>query len=162
MYEPGEWTRKIRCVEPLKVTWLTQENRCNNGWCAHVYDYYFEKDVANTLFVSFGHRHEWEHIIVFVQNDQAKIVAVSEHGEYDTRDADKIRWEGETHPKVVYHKAGLLTHCFRFAHPDDDAIENHKVNKYLLRFDGHSTMNADVSTTCSMYGSAAPWSTGKA
>ena len=141
---------------------MAQENRCNNGWCVHVYDYYFEKDVADPYFFSFGHRNEWEHIVLFVQKDQAKMVAVSEHGEYVTQDADNIRWEGDTHPKVVYHKAGLFTHCFRFAHPDDDAIENHKVNNSLLRFDGCSTMDADVSTTCSMYGSAAPSSATRA
>ncbi|KAK7976619.1 dynamin family protein [Apiospora arundinis] len=102
--------------------------RCNHGWCAYVYDYYFEKDVAvQHVADAGGHRHDWEHIIVFTQGDQAKIVAASKHGDYDTKQAgDKnVRWDG-THPKIVYHKDGGSTHCFRFANAKDDKIENHK------------------------------------
>lgn len=103
--------------------------RCNNGWCAYVYDYYFEKDVRRPHVAGSGaggHRHEWEHIIVFVQDGQAKIVAASRHGDYTTRaaDADDVRWDG-THVKIVYHKDGSSTHAFRFANADDDRIENH-------------------------------------
>ncbi|KAI5918137.1 necrosis inducing protein-domain-containing protein [Camillea tinctor] len=100
--------------------------RCNNGWCAYLYDYYFEKDVAVPYVADAGgHRHDWEHIAVFVQNDEAKFVAVSQHGKYDARAADKVRWDG-THPKAVYHKDGGTTHNFRFANEDDDNIENDK------------------------------------
>ncbi|KAI1873960.1 uncharacterized protein JN550_003229 [Neoarthrinium moseri] len=98
--------------------------RCNNGWCAYMYDYYFEKDVAIQYFpFDPGHRHDWEHIIVFVQNGVAKAVAASQHGNYETKAANDVRWEGN-HPKMVYHKDGLSTHCFRFANADDDKIEN--------------------------------------
>ena len=31
-----------------------------------------------------------------------------------------------THPKIVYHKDGASTHCFRIANGDDEAIENVK------------------------------------
>ncbi|KAI0841621.1 secreted protein [Hypoxylon sp. FL0890] len=98
--------------------------RCNNGWCAYLYDYYFEKDVA-IPYVPFdpGHRNDWEHIVVFVQNDEAKAVAVSQHGNYQTKNASDVRWDG-THPKTVYNKDGLGTHDFRFANADDDNIEN--------------------------------------
>ena len=72
-----------------------------------------------------GHRHDWEHIVVFVQGDEAKVVAASAHGDYDTKDAADARWEG-THAKIVYHKDGGSTHAFRFANPSDDKIENHK------------------------------------
>ncbi|XXH05160.1 hypothetical protein Hte_011585 [Hypoxylon texense] len=98
--------------------------RCNNGWCAYMYDYYFEKDVAVANFpFDLGHRNDWEHIVVFVQDDEAKVVAVSQHGEYETKAAADVRWDG-THPKVVYHKDGLGTHDFRFANADDDSVEN--------------------------------------
>ncbi|KAI0382992.1 secreted protein [Hypomontagnella monticulosa] len=98
--------------------------RCNNGWCAYMYDYYFEKDVAIANFPwDLGHRNDWEHIIVFVQNDQAKAVAASQHGDWETKAAADVRWDG-THPKMVYHKDGLSTHNFRFANTDDDNIEN--------------------------------------
>ncbi|KAI5928458.1 NPP1-domain-containing protein [Camillea tinctor] len=101
--------------------------RCNHGWCAYLYDYYFEKDVAIAHFpLDLGHRHDWEHIAVFAQDGVAKVVAVSQHGEYEVRDAADVRWDGEgsKHPKIVYHKDGLGTHNFRFANAADDAIEN--------------------------------------
>ncbi|KAI0013875.1 secreted protein [Xylariaceae sp. FL0662B] len=99
--------------------------RCNNGWCAHFFDYYFEKDVAIADFpFDPGHRNDWEHIVVFVHNDEAKVVAVSQHGDYETKNASEVRWDG-THPKTVYHKDGVSTHNFRFANSDDDNIENH-------------------------------------
>lgn len=101
-------------------------SRCNNNWCAYVYDYYFEKDVAVQHVSDVGgHRHDWEHIVVFVEGDTAKVVAASAHGDYDTKDADDVRWEGD-HPKIVYHKDGGSTHAFRFAGAADDGIENHR------------------------------------
>ena len=100
--------------------------RCNNNWCAYVYDYYFEKDVAvQHVIDAGGHRHDWEHIVVFVEGDTARVVAASRHGGYDSRDAGNVRWD-DTHPKIVYHKDGGSTHAFRFANPDDDNVENHR------------------------------------
>ncbi|KAH7109740.1 necrosis inducing protein-domain-containing protein, partial [Dactylonectria estremocensis] len=101
--------------------------RCNNGWCAFLYDYYFEKDVGSPGVIgpAGGHTHDWEHIAVFVQNGEAKVVAVSKHGDYETRWATDLRWQ-DTHPKVVYNKDGGSTHAFRFANEEDDSIENHK------------------------------------
>lgn len=73
-----------------------------------------------------GHRHDWEHIIVFVEGGtDARIVAVSQHKDYDTKNAGDVRWDGE-HPKCVYNKDGGSTHDFRFANADDDNIENAK------------------------------------
>lgn len=94
-----------------------------DGWCATMYAYYFEKDqvFANTSFG--GHVHDVEHVIVWTQNDQAKYVSVSQHGRYSTRAAKDVLWQG-TSPKVVYNKDGLFTHVLRFATAADDAIEN--------------------------------------
>ncbi|KAI1368382.1 necrosis inducing protein-domain-containing protein [Xylaria arbuscula] len=96
--------------------------RCNNGWCAYVYDYYFEKEhVARLLSTNFpfdlGHRNDWEHIVVWAQNGEAK------YGDYEIKAASDVRWDG-THPKMIYHKDGISTHAFRFANADDDNIEN--------------------------------------
>ncbi|KAK3346425.1 necrosis inducing protein-domain-containing protein [Lasiosphaeria hispida] len=101
--------------------------RCNaNGWCFYLYDYYFEKDVSlANFFVGTGHTHDWEHVGVWVKDGQPQYVAASQHGNYEVRPASSVRWDGE-HPKMVYHKDGLSTHCFRFADASDDAIENHK------------------------------------
>ena len=94
-----------------------------------MYDYYFEKDVAfeNILDVA-GHRHDWEHVVVFVQGGELRLVAVSAHGEYGKKAAgdSSLRIDGGTHAKVVYHKDGAGTHAFRFANANDDNIENHK------------------------------------
>ncbi|KAI1505441.1 NPP1-domain-containing protein [Biscogniauxia marginata] len=114
------------CRDPSDLTNnnVYSRARCNNGWCAYLYDYYFEKDVAiaNVPF-DFGHRNDWEHIVVFVQDGEPKVVAVSQHGEYETKAASDVRWDGN-HPKVVYHKDGISTHNFRFANTEDDNIEN--------------------------------------
>lgn len=98
--------------------------RCNNGWCAYIYDYYFEKDTA--FFGLGGHRHDWEHIAVWVRDGAAQFVSASQHGDYEIKQAADVRWDGAgtTHPKMVYHKDGINTHNFRFANADDDNIEN--------------------------------------
>ncbi|CAJ2510258.1 Uu.00g061580.m01.CDS01 [Anthostomella pinea] len=98
--------------------------RCNNGYCAYIYDYYFQKDSAGDIFHQ-GHRHDWEHIVVWVKDDQATHVAVSQHEGFEVREAKDLRWDGD-HPKVIYHRNGGSTHCFRFAREDDDRIENAK------------------------------------
>lgn len=95
-----------------------------------------------------GHTHEWENVVVFVKDDKAAMVAGSCHGEYEKDNAwtTEPRMEGkqkmpmlaiirappssltpaaiDTHAKVVYHKDGGLTHCFRMGNKGDDDIEN--------------------------------------
>ena len=103
-------------------------SRCNNGWCAHLYAYYFEKDFDKCGLAG-GHTHDWEHVVVWTKGDEGKFVGVSAHGEYDVRAWSNVRRDGDTHAKVVYHLGGALgtrTHSFRFANSDDDRIENHK------------------------------------
>ncbi|KAI3336635.1 NPP1-domain-containing protein [Xylariaceae sp. AK1471] len=99
--------------------------RCNNGWCAYLYGYYFEKDVAiqDFPFDGVGHRNDWEHIAVWAKDGVAQYVSASMHGDYQVKPASEVRWDG-THPKMVYNKDGLGTHDFRFANEDDDNIEN--------------------------------------
>jgi hypothetical protein len=92
-----------------------------------MYAYYFEKDVnlEHVCGVGAGHRHDWEHVVVWVKNDEAKYVATSAHGKYHVYPAEDVRWE-DTHPKVVYRREGAQTHSLRFASEGDDDIENHK------------------------------------
>ena len=100
--------------------------KCVGGWCAHFYAYYFEKDQTTSLGCSIcGHRHDMEHVIVWVENDVARFVSRSAHGKYYARAIDDVRME-DTHPKIVYHKEGAGTHVFRFANKDDEPPENHK------------------------------------
>ncbi|MEE1797969.1 NPP1 family protein [Streptomyces sp. JV176] len=95
-------------------------SKCNNGWCAIMYGLYFEKDQASIG----GHRHDWEHVVVWVQNNQAQYVSTSAHGGFTVHNRDQIRWDG-AHPKIVYHKDGLSTHAFRAANANDEPPENH-------------------------------------
>ncbi|MGW2036223.1 NPP1 family protein [Streptomyces sp. NPDC001761] len=97
--------------------------RCNLGWCIYLYDYYFEKDVAADDSDIGGHTHDWEHVAVWVKDDQAEYVATSAHGEYHVHPASDVRWDG-THPKVVYQKDGASTHNFRLANEGDEPPEN--------------------------------------
>ncbi|MFJ2397251.1 NPP1 family protein [Streptomyces sp. NPDC087843] len=99
--------------------------RCNSGWCVYLYDYYFEKDVAvQNVADAGGHVHDWEHIAVWVKDNQAQYVSTSAHGEYHFHPASEVRWDG-THPKVVYQKDGGSTHDFRLANSNDEPPENY-------------------------------------
>ena len=74
---------------------------CNNDWCGYIYDYYFEKDVGIEHFADpVGHRNDWEHVGVFVYKGVIKIVAASQHGGWDVRAAQDVRFQGD-HPKIV-------------------------------------------------------------
>ncbi|WP_240197601.1 NPP1 family protein [Nonomuraea lactucae] len=99
-------------------------HKCDNGWCAVMYALYFEKDQSTAGPIALGHRHDWEHVVVWVRNDRAEYVSTSEHGSFRIHHRDRIRWDG-THPKIVYHKDGLSTHTFRAANTNDDPPENH-------------------------------------
>jgi hypothetical protein len=61
--------------------------------------------------------------VVWVNNGQVQYVSVSAHGGYSTYDRTQVAFEG-SHPKVVYHKDGASTHCFRTA-GFTEAPENH-------------------------------------
>lgn len=98
-----------------------------DGWCAHMYAYYFEKDQATLGPGATGHTHDIEHIVSWVKDGQLRYVAASRHGGYDIRPAGAVRMDG-THPKIVYHKDGGSTHAFRFANETDDRVENQTGN----------------------------------
>jgi hypothetical protein len=91
--------------------------RCNNGYCAVMYEYYFEKDQAVMGSFLGGHRHDWENIVVFTQGTSVIRVAPSCHGGYE-RASNQFPLTG-LRPNMVYHKDGVGTHCFRFANDDD-------------------------------------------
>lgn len=106
----GDVNGNCHDASDLANTNTYSRSKCNNGWCAYMYSYYFEKDQALPGGIG-GHKHDWEDVVVWVQGDQAKYLSVSQHGGYQT--GSTIQFEG-THPKAVYHKDGVTTHCFRF------------------------------------------------
>ncbi|KAL4905514.1 necrosis inducing protein-domain-containing protein [Aspergillus multicolor] len=93
--------------------------RCNHGWCAYLYGYYFEGDFGWLN----SHTHDWEHIIVWTLNDNVFFVSWSAHSKYTTHHQSTVRFDG-THPKFVYHLGGWGTHSFRKAEEADERIEN--------------------------------------
>jgi hypothetical protein len=97
--------------------------KCNNGWCAVVYASYFEKDQATLGPAAIGHTHDWEHVVVWINNGQVQYVSVSQHSTYQVAPSSSVRFDG-THPKIVYHKDGVSTHDFRFANSNDEPPEN--------------------------------------
>ena len=69
------------CRDPPQIenANLYSRAKCNNGWCAIMYAGYFEKDQATLGPAAIGHRHDWEHIIVWVQNDVVQYVSTTQH-----------------------------------------------------------------------------------
>ncbi|WIN00236.1 NPP1 family protein [Actinoplanes oblitus] len=101
-------------------------SKCDNGWCAIVYASYFEKDQAVPGSGLGGHRHDWEHVISWVNQSsgQVEYVSTTQHSSQVTYARSRVRFDGG-HPKVVYHKDGLRTHFFRLANGNDEPPENH-------------------------------------
>lgn len=104
-------------------------SKCNNGWCAIVYASYFEKDQAVHGSGLGGHRHDWEHVISWVNqaSNQVEFVTTTQHSSQRTYTRSQVRFDG-SHPKVVYHKDGASTHFFRLANSNDEPPENHYHN----------------------------------
>ncbi|KID31022.1 necrosis inducing protein (NPP1) [Prauserella rugosa] len=120
----GALNGECRDQSDLDNTNSYSRSLCDGDWCAYLYDLYFEKDQAVPGLDAFGHRHDIEHVVVWVNGDEAQYVSVSAHGDYSTYPASEVQWEG-THPKIVYHKDGASTHCFRIASTGDEPPENH-------------------------------------
>ncbi|GAA4823405.1 NPP1 family protein [Streptomyces ziwulingensis] len=121
----GALNGNCRDAVDLESTNSYSRAKCDNGWCAYLYGLYFEKDQALPGSSLGGHRHDWEHVVVWVQNGQAQYVATSNHGSFTVHARSEVRFEG-THAKVVYHKDGISTHCFRPATSGDEPPENHR------------------------------------
>ncbi|RZS34399.1 necrosis inducing protein (NPP1) [Herbihabitans rhizosphaerae] len=124
----GDVNGNCRDRSDLENTNVYSRSKCNNGWCAYMYGYYFEKDQAAHGPGSAGHKHDWEHIIVWVQDGHTRYVSASQHSSYETKPEGELQFDGGSHAKIVYHKDGVSTHCFRFAKPNggDEPPENHE------------------------------------
>ncbi|KAK4206073.1 necrosis and ethylene-inducing protein-inducing protein [Rhypophila decipiens] len=104
-------TDDCRKEEMLERGNVYSRQRCNNGYCAIMYAYYFQKDQTGVAGPAHGHRHDWEHVVVWVRMEDL---------------SNEPATEG--HPAVVYHKDAGSTHAFRFADGPDfgnGGPENH-------------------------------------
>ncbi|SDD92754.1 NPP1 family protein [Streptomyces prasinopilosus] len=121
----GALNGNCRDAPDLDSTNGYSRSKCDSGWCAVVYALYFEKDQALPGVSLGGHRHDWEHVVVWVRNDTVQYVSTSRHGSFSIHARSAVRFDG-THPKIVYHKDGIGTHCFRLASAGDEPPENHQ------------------------------------
>lgn len=133
--------------------------RCNHGWCVYMYGYYSEMD-NDAWANAYGHRHDWEHAMVWIRGDAPWSVMWSAHGDckscckkanslgcanYLSSDSDadprEVRWEGDTHPKLVAHHGGARTGSLRLAKGDDDNIENDFGRWFTCHLQSREKMN---------------------
>ncbi|GAA0945351.1 NPP1 family protein [Nonomuraea longicatena] len=123
----GALDGSCRDASDLENSNMYARTRCNaNGWCAHKYALYFQKDQTTPLGCSrCGHRHDWEHVVVWTQDDQLRYVAASAHGNYHIKPAADVDFSG-THPKIVYHKDGGSSHAFRFSVPAQEPEDGNR------------------------------------
>ncbi|MGW6276543.1 NPP1 family protein [Kribbella sp. NPDC055071] len=133
-------------------------SKCNNGWCAVVYAGYFEKDQALPGSSLGGHRHDWEHVISWINqtSNQAEYVTTTQHSSQVTYPRSQVRFDG-THPKVVYHKDGIGTHFYRLANANDEPPENHYHNwRYppIVGWDGYPSLALRDKLMTADFGSA--------
>jgi hypothetical protein len=122
----GDVNGSCRDQSDLDVSQTYSRSKCNNGWCAIAYASYFEKDQAIAGSSLGGHRHDWEHVVSWVDQatNQVEFVTTSQHTDLVTYPRSSVQFDG-THPKVVYHKDGISTHYFRLANSGDEPPENH-------------------------------------
>ena len=107
-------------------------SKCNNGWCAISYALYFEKDMSCANCTLTSHRHDWEGVVVWVPENQSTpgYVSVSRHGQYETRAWGSVPAKTGVRPRIVYHKDGASTHCFRLAGFTEQAENHYGVYQY--------------------------------
>lgn len=121
----GDVNGNCRDLSDLENSNSYSREKCNNGWCAIMYASYFEKDQVSLGGGSAGHRHDWEHIVVWVKDNNVEYVSTSAHGGFQIHNRSQIQFDG-SHAKVVYHKDGGSTHAFRAASTGDEPPENHR------------------------------------
>ncbi|TMW58383.1 hypothetical protein Poli38472_009942 [Pythium oligandrum] len=95
------------------------KNSDGRQYCAHLFAYYFLKDQSVNLIPS-GHKNDLEQVAVWTIDGRISHGSFSAHVKLQTKPADQLDKQ-DGHLKFVYHKDGGLTHCFRFAKPNEVA-----------------------------------------
>ena len=154
----GALNGNCRDQSDLDKSQTYSRSKCNNGWCAIVYASYMEKDQALAGISLGGHRHDWEHVISWVNqaSNQVEYVTTTQHSSQVTYPRAQVRFDG-AHPKTVYHKDGLSTHFFRLANAGDEPPENHYHNwRYppLVGWDGYPSVGLRTALMTANFGSA--------
>lgn len=108
-------------------TYLQQSNvyvraRCNNGYCARVYSYFWQSD--------FSHAFDWESVIVWTTDagSDSRVVGVTRgtHGKWETRavSGGQLRFVGDRVKMVFHYETWGFSHLWRFSNNNDEPPEN--------------------------------------
>lgn len=82
----GDVNGSCRDESDLRNTNVYSRSKCNNDWCAYMYQYYFEKDQAALGPGSAGHTHDWEGVIMPASGSVAPLSAgITTRPEFGTR-----------------------------------------------------------------------------
>ncbi|GAA0439495.1 MULTISPECIES: NPP1 family protein [Sphingomonas] len=135
--------------------------RCNNGYCARVYSYFWQSD--------FSHAFDWESIIVWTtdQGTNSKVVGVTrgDHGDWDTRatSGGQLRFQSDAsgeHVKLVFHyETWGFSHLWRFSKTDngDEPPENGTgrwVIQPLVSWNGYPSRSVRDAVSGDVFGGA--------
>lgn len=122
----GDKTGECREMDQFRNanTYYRSASIKKNGveYAVHMYALYFEKDQA-VSYLGFGHRHDWEFVLVWTTNGKLTHASFSAHGGVDTRARQELDFDAgrENAVKAVYHKDGIRTHSFRPAKKNEVA-----------------------------------------
>ncbi|PCD42835.1 hypothetical protein AU210_005360 [Fusarium oxysporum f. sp. radicis-cucumerinum] len=149
----GGITRDCRDRTRLDNANVYTRKRCNNCWCAYMYEYYFETDRTGLPWS--GHIHDWENVVVFVKNNTIQRVVASAHGKYRHKDNLLLQ---DGHPLIVYHKSFMSTHALRFAKDEDVKDVENDYGKWviadLIGWDGFPTPEFKQKLSSHKFGKA--------
>jgi hypothetical protein len=102
------------CRDSSKGQTVVRSQCEDDGLCAHLYALYFPKDqgmIGDAPTPEVGHRHEWENVVVWVQDGAVEAVSFSQHGGYSVKKPGEIELTG-TSVTVEYSTGGATTHSF--------------------------------------------------
>ncbi|KAF5547704.1 NLP4 [Fusarium mexicanum] len=147
----GMTRKECRLKSRLDNANVYTRKRCNNGWCAYMYDYYFEVDHSSNMFS--GRRHSWKNVVVFVKYNTIRRVVISSEHRYHHRDKPLTQ---DGHPLIVYHKRTLGAHFLRFANDEDVGKPENHYGKWvisdLVGWDGFPTPEYKQNLTTYKFG----------
>ncbi|KAH6714831.1 necrosis inducing protein, partial [Leptodontidium sp. MPI-SDFR-AT-0119] len=161
--DKGLWDSEDCRTEPrLNHQNVYVRSRCNHGYCAHMYAYYFELDAS--------HNFDWEHVTVWTRynvggdkNGYPLITHVSnsKHSSKEIHPSGDIRYQEQNgwHPLMVAHYQNANSRWIRAANWDDvnSPPENHWkawIKANLVGWLGFPSLNVQQKLTGPNFGAA--------
>jgi Necrosis inducing protein (NPP1) len=93
-------------------------------YTVYMYALYFKKDQwagPTPTELPGSHRHDWEYALVWTKDGNLTHASFSSHGGIETKAKSELNFDHgkDDTVKVVYHKDGAASHCFRPADKDE-------------------------------------------